>query len=403
MLGHFQTLLAAVIADPAQQLSRLPLLTEAEEQQLAEWNNTAREYPRDACIHQLFEAQVERTPDAVAVSIGEQEISYRELNSRANQVAHYLRSLGVGAEVCVGVCLERSVDLVVALVAILKAGGAYVPLDASYPLERLAFMLEDARIGILVTTEKQLDMLPAHRAQVLCLDTDEELLAGLSEQDLASEVSAENLAYVMYTSGSTGQPKGVSVMHRSVVRLVQETNYIDVCERDVFLQAAPISFDASTFEVWGSLLNGARLVLLEQQRPTLEELGRAISSNGVTVLWLTAGLFHLMAEEAGWAFLGVRRMLAGGDVLAGEQVRKYLGQMGAEDRLLNGYGPTENTTFTCCHTMARESRWAGTVPIGKPIANTTVYILDRGAAGGAGGSGWRNLCGRRRVGARVFE
>ena len=166
-------------------------------------------------------------------------------------------------------------------------------------------------------------------------------------------------------------------MHRSVVRLVQETNYIDICERDVFLQAAPISFDASTFEVWGSLLNGARLVLLEQQRPTLEELGRAISSNGVTVLWLTAGLFHLMAEEAGWAFLGVRRMLAGGDVLAGEQVRKYLGQMGPEDRLLNGYGPTENTTFTCCHTMARESRWAGTVPIGKPIANTTVYILDR--------------------------
>src|SRR5215213_4424439 len=376
MLGHFQTLLAAVIADPAQRLSKVPLLTEEEAQQLAEWNNTTREYPRDTCIHQLFEAQVERTPDAVAVSIGEQEISYRELNSRANQVAHYLRSLGVGAEVCVGVCLERSVDLVVALVAILKAGGAYVPLDTSYPLERLAFMLEDAQIGIVVSSEQQLDLLPAQWAQVICLDTDAELIASLSQQNLASAVSAENLAYVMYTSGSMGQPKGVSVIHRSVVRLVQETNYIDICERDVFLQSAPISFDASTFEVWGSLLNGARLVLLEQQRPTLDELGRAISSNGVTVLWLTAGLFHLMVEEAGWALLGVRRMLAGGDVLAGEQVRKYLAQMKVEGRLINGYGPTENTTFTCCHRMERESRWPGSVPIGKPISNTTVYILD---------------------------
>ena len=166
-------------------------------------------------------------------------------------------------------------------------------------------------------------------------------------------------------------------MHRSVVRLVKETNYLEVGERDVFLQSAPISFDASTLEVWGSLLNGARLVLLEQQRPTLEELARAISSNEVTVLWLTAGLFHLMVEEAGWALLGVRRLLAGGDVLAVEQVRKYLAQMGAENRLLNGYGPTENTTFTCCHMMAGDSRWQGSVPIGKPIANTTAYILDR--------------------------
>jgi len=378
ILGHFQTLLERIAAQPAARLSTISVLTEAERRQLLyDWNNTQREYPRDSCIHQLFEEQVERTPEAVAVSFGEQEISYRELNSRANQLAHYLRSLGVGPDVCVGLCLERSVDLAVALVAILKAGGAYVPLDPAYPLERLTLMLEDAQIGIIISTEKLMDVLPAHWAQVVCLDTDAELIAGLSEQNVANEVSAENLAYVMYTSGSTGQPKGVSVRHRSVVRLVQETNYLEVSERDVFLQAAPISFDASTLEVWGSLLNGARLVLLEQQRPTLEELGRAISSHGVTVLWLTAGLFHLMVEEQGWALAGVRRLLAGGDVLAGEQVRKHLAQMGAESRLINGYGPTENTTFTCCHTMTRESRWTGTVPIGKPIANTTVYILDQ--------------------------
>src|SRR6185369_17163464 len=202
------------VTDP-EQLSTLPVLTQEEEQQLAAWNDTSSEYPRDACIHQLFEAQVVHTPEAVAVSFGEQQLSYRELNSRANQLAHYLRSMDVGPEVCVGVCLERSVDLVVTLVAILKTGGAYVPLDPSYPLERLAFMLEDAQIGILVTTEKMLDLLPAE--QGICLDRDAELIAIQSAQNLASEVSAENLAYVMYRRGSTGQPKGVSIAHRGVV------------------------------------------------------------------------------------------------------------------------------------------------------------------------------------------
>jgi amino acid adenylation domain-containing protein len=378
MLGHFQQLLRAIVADPQQRVGDLSLLTDSERQQLlVEWNDTTREFANEACLQELFEAQVSRTPNAIALSYEDTNLTYQELNERSNQLAHYLSTLGVGPEVCVGVCLERSVDLVVALVAILKAGGAYVPLDSSYPLERLAFMLEDAQIGILVTTEKQLDVLPAHWALTICLDTDAEMIAGLSEENLGSAVSAENLAYVMYTSGSTGQPKGVSVMHRSVVRLVQETNYLDVSERDVFLQAAPISFDASTLEVWGSLLNGARLVLLEPQRPTLEELARTISGNGVTVLWLTAGLFHLMVAEQGEQLRSVRRLLAGGDVLAGEQVRKHLAQMGPEDRLINGYGPTENTTFTCCHPMTRESRWEGTVPIGKPIANTTVYVLDQ--------------------------
>ena len=377
MAGHFQTLIATVVTDPLQQLSTLPLLTDVEEQQLAEWNDTATQYPRDTCTHQLFEAQVQRTPEAVALICEGRRMSYRQLNARANQLAHYLRSMGVGPEVCVGLCLERSIDLIVALLGILKAGGAYVPLDASYPLERLAFMIEDAQIGILLTTDKMLDSLPAQWGQVVCLDTDAEWIAGMSEETPDGEVSAENLAYVMYTSGSTGRPKGVSVVHRSVVRLVQETNYIDFSESDVFLHSAPISFDASTFEVWGSLLNGARLVLLEQQRPTLEELARTITTNRVTVLWLTAGLFHLMMEEQSAALLPVRRMLAGGDVLAVEQVRKYLVEMNAEGRLINGYGPTENTTFTCCHTMEQDSHWQGSVPIGKPIANSTVYILDQ--------------------------
>src|SRR6185369_1548605 len=183
ILGHYQSLLETIAAQPDAQLSTISVLTEAEEQQLAEWNHTTRAYPRDACIHQLIEAQVERRPEAVALIFEEEQISYRELNRRANQLAHYLRSMGVGPEVCVGVCLERSVDLVVALVAILKAGGAYVPLDSSYPLERLAFMLEDAQIGILVTTERQLDVLPAHWAQTICLDTDAELIASQSEQN----------------------------------------------------------------------------------------------------------------------------------------------------------------------------------------------------------------------------
>src|SRR3712207_2358451 len=214
MLGHFQTLLEGIVADPDQHISTLPLLTEAERHQLlVEWNDTQTKYPEDVCIHQLFEAQVERTPDAVAVVFEDERLSYQQLNEKANQLAHHLQALGVGPEVLVGVCMERSLEMVVGLLGILKAGGAYVPLDPSYPKERLAFMLEDSQASVLLSQQRLLEDLPEHESRVVCLDSAWEGSIQDQEVNPASGATAENLAYVIYTSGSTGKPKGVQIPH----------------------------------------------------------------------------------------------------------------------------------------------------------------------------------------------
>ena len=395
MLGHFQTLLAAVVADPAQQLSTLPLLTEAEEQQLAEWNNTTREYPREACIHELFEAQVARTPEAVAVKFGDREISYRELNGRANQVAHYLRSRGVGPEVCVGVCLERSVDLVVALVAILKAGGAYVPLDPSYPQERLAFMLDDAQVQVLLTHSSLAEKFNEYRGYTICLD-DEESKEEDAAQSETPAAGAENLAYVIYTSGSTGQPKGVGVTHRAIHNLVRGTNYVTLEESDVVAQVSNSSFDAATFEIWGALLSGARLVIIEKDVALAPHaLAAQLEEHGVTVMFLTTALFNHMARELPAAFRGLRHLLFGGEAVEPKWVREVL-EKGRPGRLLHVYGPTETTTFAMWHEVTSVVEHAHTVPIGQPLTNVQIYLLDEhlrpvpvGVPGGLyiGGSG----------------
>ena len=226
MLGHLRTLLEEMAAGPEKPVSAVSLLTEAERQKLlVEWNDTWTAYPRDACIHELFEIQVKKTPDAVAVVFEEQHLTYRELNRRANQLAHHLQGLGVGPEVLVGICTERSVEMVVGILGILKAGGAYVPLDPEYPQERLAFMLADAQTPALLTQQSLVERFPTHQAHVLCLDTGWDAIAQESTANLSSSTSADNLAYVMYTSGSTGRPKGSSIVHRNVVRLVKETNY----------------------------------------------------------------------------------------------------------------------------------------------------------------------------------
>jgi len=376
MLGHFHTLLEGIVANPEERLDHLPLLTPAERHQLlVEWNNTQTDYPFDKCIHEVFEAQAEQTPDAVAVVFEDQQLTYQQLNRRANQLAHYLRSLGVGADVLVGICVERSLEMVVALLGILKAGGAYVPLDPAYPAERLTFMLEDTQLSVLLTQQQLVDKLPSHQAQVICLDSDWEAISQHSEDNPPSEVRPDHLAYVMYTSGSTGRSKGVSVIHRGVVRLVKQTNYASFSAQKVFLQLAPISFDASTFEIWGSLLNGARLVVMPPQTPSLQELGQALGQYQVTTLWLTAGLFHLMVDERLEDLKSVRQLLAGGDVLSISHVNKVV-QHTPGLTLLNGYGPTENTTFTCCYPITEPSCVGNSVPIGRPIANTQVYVLN---------------------------
>ena len=376
MTANFQTLLAGIVENPQQPIAQLPILTPAEQHQLlVEWNQTDTEYPRNKCIHVLFEEQVEQTPEAVALVFAGQQLTYRELNERANQLAHYLQQLGVKPQVRVGICLERSLAMVVGLLGILKAGGAYVPLDADYPQERLKLMLSDSQVDVLLTQEKLLTQIPDNRAKLVCLDTHWHNISQEARQNPISEAQANDLAYICYTSGSTGKPKGVSVPHRGVVRLVKETNYVNFSSKEVFLQLASISFDASTFEIWGSLLNGAKLVLMPAHTPSLEELGAIIQHHQVTTLWLTAGLFHLMVDKRIQDLKPVGQLLAGGDVLSVTHVQKVLQEL-PDCQLINGYGPTENTTFTCCYPITKLPPNGNSIPIGKAIANTQVYILD---------------------------
>ena len=375
LIGHLERLLEGIVAQPQQPLSTLPILGEAERHKLVvRWNDTTRAYPRDTSVHELFERQVDRAPDTSALVFGDHVLTYAELDTRANQVAHRLRALGVGPDVLVGICVERSLEMVIGLLGILKAGGAYVPLDPAYPAARLAFMMEDAAVTVLLTQQRLIGVLPAHSAQVVCLDTEAVELAREPSTRVASTSRAEHIAYVDFTSGSTGRPKGACIPHRAVVRLVVGTNYLEIRPDDVFLQLSPIAFDASTLELWGPLLNGAKLVIMPPHAPSLDELGRVIVDQRVTVLWLTAGLFHQMVDYQLDDLRHLRCLLAGGDVLSVAHVRRVLERLPCT--LINGYGPTENTTFTCCYLVPRESNLGASVPIGRPIAGTTVYVLD---------------------------
>ena len=282
MLGHFQTLLEGIVSSPEKQISQLPLLTPSEQQQLiGEWNDTSVDYPVDKCIHQLFENQVERTPDTVAVVFENQQLTYWELNCRANQVAHHLKSLGVGADVLVGLCVERSLEMVVGLLAILKAGGAYVPLDPTYPQERLAYMLNDSQVPILLSQEKLLAGLPEHGARVVCLDTNWEDICTESQDNPISDLTTDNLAYVIYTSGSTGQPKGTLVNHNNVVRLFAATDaWYKFNSDDVWTLFHSYAFDFSVWEIWGALLYGGRLIIV----PYLVTRSPGYAANGNALL-----------------------------------------------------------------------------------------------------------------------
>ena len=382
LLAAFQVLLAGMVRAPESLLWQLPLAGEETlHQALAEWNEETDNslWPEmQQTIHALFAAQARATPDAVAVESEGQRLTYRELNQRANRLAHRLRALGVGPDTRVGVCLNRSLEAVVAILAVLKAGGGYVPLEPAYPRERLAFLLADAGAPVLLTAEQHLAKLAdlaSSGVTLIVLDREPETADLESDGDPPEWSVSASLAYVVYTSGSTGRPKGVAVPHRAVVRLVRHTGFADLSANETWLQFAPIAFDASTLEIWGSLLNGARLVVFPSYTPSLAELAAAIEESGVTSLWLTAGLFHQIVEGPLDSLRGVRQLLAGGDVLSPPHVEKVLARF-PDLRLINGYGPTENTTFTCCHRMQGEREGAGPVPIGRPIAGTRVVLLD---------------------------
>ncbi|MFD2168460.1 amino acid adenylation domain-containing protein [Tumebacillus lipolyticus] len=376
MSGHFLTLLAALSTEPSRSLAEVSLLTDVERNQLlVEWNRTETPYP-SASMQQLFEEQVNRTPDAVAVIYEDRSLTYGALNSQANRLARRLRLLGVGPEARVGICVERSLDLVVGLLAIIKAGGAYVPLDANYPDDRLHFMLEDSEVSVLLTQRALLPRIPTQGVELVLLDDGEQTSGIADDRDLPCETTIDNLAYIIYTSGSTGRPKGVCVPQRGVVRLVKASDYASFATDEVFLQCAPISFDAATFEIWGALLNGARLVICPAGKLSVAEIGQVIQTAQVTTLWLTAGLFRQMVESQLESLSSVRQLLAGGDVLSVSHVKKVR-QRWPECRLINGYGPTESTTFTSTYRVNDIESIESSVPIGRPIANTTVYVLDR--------------------------
>jgi amino acid adenylation domain-containing protein len=381
LIGNFQVLLGEIVKNPQQSISVLPILTAAERYQLlVEWNQTKTLYPRDRTIQEIFEEQVETNPHSVAIIFQEQQLTYQQLNQRANQLARYLQKLGVSPNVLVGIYIERSTEMLVGLLGILKAGGAYLPIDPSYPQERLEFMIQDAQIQVILTLEKFVPKLNQgskvnNGLQVVCLDSDWLDIEQELDSNLNISSTSKNLAYVEYTSGSTGNPKGVCIVHQGVVRLAKNTNYYNFSNKEVFLQLAPLSFDASTFEIWGSLLNGSKLVIMPAHTPSLIELGQAIRDYQVTTLWLTSGLFSLMVDERIEDLQLLRYLLAGGDALSVPHVQKLLKEL-KHTRLINGYGPTENTTFTCCYAMTGATQLNGSVPIGRPIANSQVYILD---------------------------
>jgi natural product biosynthesis luciferase-like monooxygenase protein/amino acid adenylation domain-containing protein len=377
-LGYFRTLLEDAARNPARRLSELALMTEAQRRQVvAEWNNEAQGAREFRCLHDEFAEVARRMGHSTAVVCGEHTLSYAELDQRSARLARRLRRLGVGAGALVGICIERSAEMVVGMLGVLIAGGAYVPLDPSYPQERLAFMLDDAQAHVLLTHSSLAEKFDEYWGHTIRLDAEVGEEEGADEaEDGVPTAGAENLAYVIYTSGSTGQPKGVAIPHRAVHNLVRGTNYITLEESDVVAQVSNSSFDAATFEVWGALLSGARLVIIEKDVALAPHaLAAQLEAHGVTVMFLTTALFNHVARELPAAFRGLRHLLFGGEAVEPKWVREVLEQ-GRPGRLLHVYGPTETTTFAIWQEVTSVDQQARLVPIGRPLKNVQIYVLD---------------------------
>jgi amino acid adenylation domain-containing protein len=372
MAAHYARLLERVLDDPEQRPSAVPLASPAEQDQLRAYGAAHAEYPRHDSLHALFEAQVARTPDATAVVFDAVRLSYAELNARANRLARHLIARGVAREDRVGLWLGRSLDFVVSVVATIKAGACYVPLDPSYPAPRLAYMVADAAVRVVIARRGAIDV----AGTPIWLDELEPALARLADTNLPVIATSDDLAYVMYTSGSTGQPKGTCIEQRSIARLVLGTDYVQLGEQDVIAHSSNTSFDAATFEIWGALLTGATLHgIATDLAMSPEALARELVAGGITTMFVTTALFHQLAAVAPAVFRSVRNVLFGGELLDPGAVRRILAA-GPPRRLLHVYGPTETTTFATWQLIGELDDAAATVPIGRPIANTTIRILD---------------------------
>ncbi len=373
MLTSYRRLLEGAVSDPSLRLSELPLMNEPERAELLSWSRVKRDFPREKTLPAVFAELARETPDAWAVEMRGERLRYRELDERSNEIARSLASRGIGRGARVGILGPRSVHLYAAALGIAKAGSAYVPLDPSYPRERLAFMVEDAGLSAILAERDSADRLAAPNVPLLYWD---ERKAPNGARAPEGPRSSDDLAYVIYTSGSTGVPKGVAVSHRAVLRLVSNTNYIELSPRDRVAQAASFSFDAATFELWGGLLSGACVVGIEKNAALdAGELGRELKEKEISVLFLTTALFNQTVREAPEALRSLRVLLFGGEQSDAASVRALL-EGGGPDRLLHVYGPTESTTFASFHEVRSLSDGHSSVPIGAPLANTELYVLD---------------------------
>jgi amino acid adenylation domain-containing protein len=371
MLGHFQTLLESIVANPEQRLSDLSLLTEEERLELLiDWNDTKKDYPEKKCFHQLFEAQVQETPDAIAVVFDKQQLTYRELNIRANQLAHHLQKLGVVPDVLVGISVEPSLEMIVALLGILKAGGAYLPLDPSLPQERRNFMLEDAQASVLLIQEKLFEHFEDLSNPIICIDEDWATITQHSQENPTSCVTLDNLAYVIYTSGSTGKPKGVLLQHRGLSNLASaQIEIFNLQPSNRILQFASLSFDASIFEIVMALQTGATLYLANKEsllpgQPLLQLL----REKAITHVTLPPAVLAILPTES---LPALQTIICAGESCTDDIVKRW---WNSQRRFFNAYGPTETTVWS---TVAEISHISEKPPIGRPIANTQIYILDK--------------------------
>jgi amino acid adenylation domain-containing protein len=354
----------------------------SEEQKMqvpARWNGFTSDYPRDRCIHELFEEIAHTKPFELALIFADIRLTYGELNARANQIAHYLRSLGVGPDVLVGICFERGIEMIVAMLAILKAGGAYVPLDPRYPPDRLAFLIADTALGTILSDHVSGTKLPARSAisspRILIVDAEGPAWAHLPESNPETAAGPRNLAYIIYTSGSTGRPKGVMIEHRAVIRLLRDTDFVNFDRAHRFLQLAPISFDASIFEIWGALLNGVSLAIMPAGVPSLAAIVETINRHRVTTAFFTPALFNMLVDSHVNRLGSLKQIVIGGDVVSPGHFLRAIDHL-PKCALINGYGPTESTVFAICYLASRESATRERIPIGFPIANTQAFILD---------------------------
>ncbi|MGZ4112619.1 MAG: non-ribosomal peptide synthetase, partial [Tumebacillaceae bacterium] len=379
MAQHWLNLLDGIIADPSQKIADLPLLSQAEEEMmLVQWNDTAVELPEHYFAHQLFEAQADRTPDATAVVFEETTLTYRELDQRSNQLAHHLQKAGIGKGKRVGLLMDRSLELVVAMYGVLKAGGAYVPLDPNYPHDRLAFMVEEAQVAALLTQHHLGDTLSAHNAHVIALDSDWGQIAGESTERPTVELTGDDLAYVLFTSGSTGKPKGAMLPHRALGnQMLWYVNYFGMNADDRLLQKSPFSFDSSVWELHAPLISGGQLVMaVPGGHQDMRYLVEAVQKHQITIIKFVPALLHLFAEEPDLSnCTSLRTVVTGGEVLSIELQDRVLERLPNAD-LYNVYGPTEACINSNAYKCVRGVRPRYSVPIGRPVANVKLYVLD---------------------------